>query len=112
MIHTIGRSSTDWTDALQILDVIPQTPEPIALEDRDPESLTREELVGLARRRQTQREAEKVNFKKEKMEVNLRQVDAAVKREASDDDEDDISIIAPPSKRTKQATETIDLTDE
>lgn len=92
--------------------MLPRTPEPIALEDRDPESLTREELVELARRRQGQWATEMADMKREKTEANLRQLATAVKREAPGDDEDDMIIVAAPPKRTKQATETIDLTDD
>ncbi|KAJ9609590.1 hypothetical protein H2200_005917 [Cladophialophora chaetospira] len=114
--------TADWQveDALQILGVLPRTPEPIPLEDRDPESLTREELVELARRQRAQREADKVKIKREETEAHTRHFAATgVKREApehnegheADDDGEDLSVISPLNKRARK-TETIDLTDD
>ncbi|KAJ9609591.1 hypothetical protein H2200_005918 [Cladophialophora chaetospira] len=79
-------------NALQILGVIPRTPEPVALEDRDPATLTPAELLELVRRQQAQLQAEKVKIKQEKAEANLKRLEG-IKREAEVEDDDEISIV-------------------
>ncbi|KAI1629872.1 hypothetical protein EDD37DRAFT_71211 [Exophiala viscosa] len=102
-------------NALQVLDILPRTPEPVPLEARDPDSLTLEEARELARRQKAHREASRAKIKKEEAENNLRQLAAIqVKREATDmfvDEDEGIDIIAPPPKKLRREPEVIDLSD-
>jgi hypothetical protein len=96
--------------ALQILGVLPRTPSPVLLEDKDSATLDREQLVQFARRQQTQREVEKAKTKNESTNANIRHFASVVKREAPVEDSEELSIVSPPKKRTRQEIETIDLT--
>ncbi|KIV79492.1 hypothetical protein PV11_07052 [Exophiala sideris] len=97
--------------ALQILGILPRTPEPVPLEARDPDSLTLDEARELLRRQMAEREAARVKIKKENAEENLRQLSAIqVKREHVDEDEG-VSIVAPPAKKPRAEPEVIELSD-
>ncbi|EXJ85883.1 hypothetical protein A1O1_06252 [Capronia coronata CBS 617.96] len=96
-------------DALQILDILPRAPSPVPLEERDPETLTKEEAVELLRRQKAELEAAKRKIKKEQAEADMQQR-GGIKCEApADDEEDDISVIAPPTKKHRNIPETIEL---
>ncbi|KIW66850.1 hypothetical protein PV04_06141 [Phialophora macrospora] len=96
--------------ALQILGVIPRTPEPVPLEDRDEETLTPAEMLELIRRQKAERMAEKVKIKEEKAEANLRQL-AGIKREADAQDDEEISIVAQTAKKPRREVAVVELLD-
>ncbi|KAK4939607.1 hypothetical protein LTR10_020107 [Elasticomyces elasticus] len=102
-------------DALQVLGILPRTPEPVSLEARDPDSLSLEEARELLRRQTVELEAARIKIKKEKAEDDLRQLAAVqVKREASNmfvGEDADINIVAPSSKKPRREPEIIDLSD-
>lgn len=91
---------------LQIEGIIEQDPEPVALEDRDPASLTPGEVEQLQRRLQEKLE-DMAKIKKEKR---------AWVYDDDDEDEDDAVIMSSgPSKKSKSTdagVETIDLTKD
>ncbi|KAG9775160.1 hypothetical protein KCU88_g5185, partial [Aureobasidium melanogenum] len=92
--------------ALQALDVISRSPTPIPLEERDPDTLTREEAVELA-----EAEAAKTVRIKEKSEEDLRKF-SALKREATDESDDEVVMIAPPERKKARKEQTvIELSD-
>ncbi|KAL2423335.1 hypothetical protein ABEF95_006658 [Exophiala dermatitidis] len=97
--------------ALQTLDVIPRSPSPIPLEERDPDTLTREEAVELLRRQRAEAEAaKKVQIKKKESEEDLRK--SAIKREATDESDDEVVMIAPPERKKARKDQTvIELSD-
>ncbi|KAL2408236.1 hypothetical protein ABEF95_002531 [Exophiala dermatitidis] len=99
--------STGITPPLGALSVIPRSPTPIPLEERDPDTLTREEAVELA-----EAEAAKtVRIKKEKSEEDLRKF-SAIKREATDESDDEVVMIAPPERKKACKDQTvIELSD-
>jgi len=93
---------TLFTEALQGLYIIPRSPSPVPLEERDVDTLSMEELRELARRT------------KQEM-LAMKQIKTEVKRERADDDdagdEDDIEIHASrPVKRRMMGA--IDLTND
>ncbi|KAL1302742.1 hypothetical protein AAFC00_003094 [Neodothiora populina] len=83
--------------SLQALLIIPRSPSPTALEDKDPDDLTLEEARELLRRQRARSPKNKLELKREHT------TDA-------DSDEDELSIVPAP-KRSK-VIETIDLTDD
>ncbi|ETI22681.1 hypothetical protein G647_06757 [Cladophialophora carrionii CBS 160.54] len=108
-------------NALQALDLIPRTPEPVPLEERDEETLNPAEMLELIRRQKAsnslawmpnlaERKAEKVKIKQEKAEANLRQL-AGLKREAGALDDEDISIVVQSAKKTRREVAVVELLD-
>lgn len=91
------------TDALQGLRVIPRSPSPVPLEERDVATLNLDELRELARRQQER--------------LAAREVKHEVKRERNTEDDDDangedgitIGEVRPVKRRV---LDTIDLTDD
>nr|KAK5440617.1 hypothetical protein LTR18_007906 [Exophiala xenobiotica] len=126
-------------DALQILEVLPQTPPPPPLEDKATEALTLEEARTLLDRQKAELEAarlaiERLEEKKPKLEENVgtlwpsvaptvalpkghheedATVNSIVKREAPDqsDVNESLRSTEPPKKRVKQEPEVIYLSD-
>ncbi|KAK5217888.1 hypothetical protein LTR99_003282 [Exophiala xenobiotica] len=125
--------------ALQILEVLPQTPPPPPLEDKATEALTLEEARTLLDRQKAELEAarlaiERLEEKKPKLEENVgtlwpsvaptvalpkghheedATVNSIVKREAPDqsDVNESLRSTEPPKKRVKQEPEVIYLSD-
>ncbi|EXJ58343.1 hypothetical protein A1O7_05768 [Cladophialophora yegresii CBS 114405] len=97
-------------NALQILGILPRTPEPIPLEERDPATLSPAEMLELIRRQQSELEATKAKVKKEEAELDMPRSDT-IKREATDED-DDLAILPVPQNRVRKKVEVIDLTDD
>ena len=92
---------------LQIEDMIPSTPTPTPLEERDRNDLTLEEARELLRLKRTQ-ESNAVKVKKEKR-----------RRAAEDDDQDDGEMTITEERKAKRAREStdsgieiVDLTDD
>lgn len=93
--------------ALQSLLVVPRSPSPIPLEERDPETLTAEERLQLIRLMKEQK-ATAISMKQE------------VKRERQDDDDDDdddeeITVVQSTNKRARtvaSASNTIIISDD
>ncbi|KAK5174647.1 uncharacterized protein LTR77_001729 [Saxophila tyrrhenica] len=96
---------------LQIENIIPRSPSPVPLEDRDPEFLTLEEARELLRRNR-EKDAEQARTKEEKVRVKKEKRD----RESFEND-DDLAITGEnqANKRTRLSTdsgiEIVDLTD-
>ncbi|KAJ4540446.1 hypothetical protein HRR83_009553 [Exophiala dermatitidis] len=109
--NTLIYSSTR-AEALQALGVIPRSPSPIPLEERDPDTLTREEAVELLRRQRAEAEAaEMVQIKKEESEDDTRQF-STMKRSATDESDDEMVMIAPPERKKARKEQTvIELSD-
>ena len=95
---------------LQRLRVIERSPTPIALEDRDPSTLTQDELMEAMRRIQAREKEQLAKIKKEKQETTLRQL-AGSKRGTEEDDEDEpIAEVENPNKKAR--IEIVDLLDD
>lgn len=95
------------TDDLQIEGVLERSPSPVPLEERDPATLTREELQQLLAQRNRERE-DYLRVKREKRERSATVVD---------DNDDDVSFTGEGrSKRSRTSNdsgvELIDLTGE
>jgi hypothetical protein len=105
-----GDSADMALEDLQIEDIIPRSPSPVPLEERDPDDLSYEEARELIRRMRTQGSEPGVKIKKEKREHPIEDED-----EDSDDDEVEVTE-QRMSKRTRLSTdsgvELIDLTDD
>ncbi|RMY79831.1 hypothetical protein D0864_08916 [Hortaea werneckii] len=93
--------------ALQSMGILPRSPSPVPLEDRDIEDLNPEEMRELLRRQQRQRKSSeapiKREIKRERMEF-----------EDEDDDGDDVEIVDQPEKKRRldvdnAGTEVVDL---
>ena len=103
--------STDTLlEDLQIEDIIPRSPSPVPLEERDPDDLSPEEARELIRRLRTQGGETAVKIKKEKR-------GRPVEDDTDDDDDDDVEVTEQrAAKRTRLSTdsgvELIDLTDD
>jgi hypothetical protein len=118
--------------ALQIIGVLPRTPTPVPLEDRDPDDLTREEAVELLRRQKVCWYHFKIMvcvtryvllipgadmFQQAQAAIQIKKEDktnrATGKRAASEgDDDDDFEITAGPSKKARHEIEIVDLTND
>lgn len=97
-----------FAEDLQIEGVIPRSPSPVPLEERDPDDLSPEEARELIRRMRTQGSEGAVKIKKEKRS-----------RPVEDDGEDDDEVEVTgqhASKRSRLSTdsgvELVDLTDD
>ncbi|OCT51327.1 hypothetical protein CLCR_08659 [Cladophialophora carrionii] len=108
-------------NALQTLDIIPRSPEPVPLEEKDEETLSPAEMLELIRRQKAsnslawmpnlaERKAEKVKIKQEQAEANLRQL-AGIKREADALDDEDISIVVQSAKKARREVAVVELMD-
>ncbi|KAK5074358.1 hypothetical protein LTR64_006497 [Lithohypha guttulata] len=95
---------------LQKIDVIPQSPSPIPLEDRPRESLSREELLQLIERQQTVIEAGKKATKKEQLDSDMEQLER-VKRSQSDEEEE-LEILPQKRARKNAKIQVIDILDD
>ncbi|EXJ58342.1 hypothetical protein A1O7_05767 [Cladophialophora yegresii CBS 114405] len=98
------------TDALQTLGIIPRTPEPVPLEEREEETLTPAEMLELIRQQKAEGKAEKVKIKQEKAEANLRQL-AGIKREADGQDDEDVTIVVQLAKKARREVAVVELLD-
>jgi transcription antitermination factor NusG len=94
---------------LQIEGLIPRSPSPVPLEERDLNDLSPEEMLDLLRRKRTQESQKEVKVKKEK------------RRRAAEDDDDDedgeVTIteersLKRPRHLTDSGVEIVDLTDD
>ena len=94
---------------LQIEGLIPRSPSPVPLEDRDPDSLTLEESRELVRRLQAREAQNSVKVKKEKRAH-------AELSDDEDEEDDEVAVTEARSKRARLSTdsgvEIIDLTDD
>ncbi|KAI6800849.1 hypothetical protein KC363_g3908 [Hortaea werneckii] len=93
--------------ALQSMDILPRSPSPIPLEDRNIEDLNSEEMRELLRRQQRQRESSEVAIKRE---IKRERIEF----EDDDDDGDDVEIVHRPEKKPRldvddAGTEVVDL---
>ncbi|KAJ9609587.1 hypothetical protein H2200_005914 [Cladophialophora chaetospira] len=83
-------------EALQTLGILKRPVTPVPLEERDEATLSKEELVELARRL---KEAQRVKIKQEKTDANLAEL-AELKRCREEDDDDDVEVLeSPPVKK-------------
>lgn len=100
------------TGDLQIEGVIPRSPSPVPLEERDPDDLSPEEARELVRRHR-QREQERIKIKKETQEKRARS-DAF----DGDSDVEELSVTGEGSTRKRHRTSTdsgveiVDLTED
>ena len=103
---------TTTSGDLQIEGVIPRSPTPVPLEERDPDDLTAEEARELLRRMR-QREQEQVEIKKEGKKKRARSPTFG-----GDSDVEEVSVTGegPSRKRSRPSTdsgiEIVDLTDD
>ncbi|EMC99084.1 hypothetical protein BAUCODRAFT_390870 [Baudoinia panamericana UAMH 10762] len=98
---------------LQIEGIIPRSPSPVPLEDRDPDSLSAEEARELVRRLRAQRE----DLVRVKREGAKRQRSATVTENHDDDDGDDVTISETRSRKRSRPSadsgvELVDLTGD
>lgn len=87
--------------------ILPRSPSPIPLEDRNIEDLNPEEMRELLRRQQRQRESSEVAIKRE---IKRERIEF----EDDDDDGDDVEIVDRPEKKPRldvddAGTEVVDL---
>lgn len=105
---------------LQAEGIIPRSPSPVPLENRDPETLNREELLELNRLRARDADRAKVKLEGIKREGVKREGQKRARSPAldSDGDPDEVTIIdeGPSRKRTRASTdsaiEIVDLTED
>ncbi|GAB1742406.1 hypothetical protein NU219Hw_g7955t1 [Hortaea werneckii] len=95
--------------ALQSMGILPRTPSPIPLEDRDIEDLNQEEMRELLRRQQRQRGSSEVPIKREIKRERIEFED-----DDDDGDGDDFEIVDRPEKKPRldvddAGTEVVDL---
>ncbi|KAI6891570.1 hypothetical protein KC318_g13623 [Hortaea werneckii] len=93
--------------ALQSMGILPRSPSPIPLEDRNIEDSNPDEMRELLRRQQRQRESSKVAIKRE---IKRERIEF----EDDDDDGDDVEIVDRPEKKPRldvddPGTEVVDL---
>lgn len=96
--------------ALQSLLIIPRSPSPVPLEDRDVDTLTPEEMRELLRR-QRERDAASQNMKQER-EVKR---ERTRERSSTANDDDEVSFVSAKRRRlpvflNEDGAETVDLT--
>ncbi|EXJ85236.1 hypothetical protein A1O3_05911 [Capronia epimyces CBS 606.96] len=106
----LGEAEPLAAEALQVLGLLPRSLSPIPLDERDPDTLTREEALELVRRQRAEVEAARVKIKQEKALENLRQL-AGFKRENSGDEDEEVSVVAIANKKPRNELETIYLSD-
>ncbi|KIW66851.1 hypothetical protein PV04_06143 [Phialophora macrospora] len=97
-------------NALQILGVLPRAPEPKPLEERDPATLSRAEMLQLIRQQQAELGAMRAKVEKEKAEPDMRRF-GTIEREATDD-KDNMTVAQLPRKRVRKEAKVIDLTHD
>ncbi|KAI7237766.1 hypothetical protein KC330_g3005 [Hortaea werneckii] len=95
--------------ALQSMGILPRSPSPIPLEDRNIEDLNQEEMRELLRRQQRQRESSGVAIKRE-----IKRERSEFEDDDDDDDGDDVEIVDRPEKKPRldvddPGTEVVDL---
>ncbi|RMX82984.1 hypothetical protein D0869_05652 [Hortaea werneckii] len=95
--------------ALQSMGILPRSPSPIPLEDRNIEDLDPEEMRELLRRQQRQRESSEVAIKRE-----IKRERSEFEDDDDDDDGDDVEIVDRPEKKPRldvddPGTEVVDL---
>ncbi|EME45426.1 hypothetical protein DOTSEDRAFT_71220 [Dothistroma septosporum NZE10] len=99
---------------LQIESVIPRSPSPTSLEERDPDDLSPEEMRELLRRMR-EREAYTVRVKREGEKCE-RRARSTTGIDRGDDDDDDFEITTGPAKRrhtsNDSGVEVVDLTED
>ncbi|KAK5708654.1 hypothetical protein LTR17_020486 [Elasticomyces elasticus] len=99
---------------LQAEGVLPRSPSPVPLEERDPESLTREEAIALVRRNQ-ERESAQVQVKQEYHSAKRSHQEALADDDADDPDLE-VSFASERSKRSRPSgssgVEIIDLSED
>ncbi|KAI6867216.1 hypothetical protein KC338_g3268 [Hortaea werneckii] len=96
--------------ALQSMGILPRSPSPTPLEDRNIEDLSPEEMRELLRRQQRQRESSKIPIKRE---IKRERIES----EDDDDDGDDVEIVDQPEKKRRldadaAGTEVVDLSGD
>ncbi|OCT51328.1 hypothetical protein CLCR_08706 [Cladophialophora carrionii] len=100
-----------YRNALQNLGVLPQTPQLIPLEERDPTTLSPAEMLELIRRQQSELEAMRAKVKNGETElVDMPRLDT-LKREATDED-NDLAGLPEQRKRVCKKVKVLDLTDD
>ena len=87
--------------------ILPRSPSPIPLEDRNIEDLNPEEMRELLRRQQRQRDSSEIPIKRE---IKRERIEF----EDDDDDGDDVEIVDQPEKKRRldvddAGTEVVDL---
>ncbi|KAK4954400.1 hypothetical protein LTR10_007831 [Elasticomyces elasticus] len=99
---------------LQIEGVLPRSSSPVSLEERDPESLTREEAIALVRRNQ-ERGSAQVQVKQEYHTAKRSHQDA-LEDDDADDPDLEVSFASERSKRSRMSgssgAEIIDLSED
>ena len=100
---------------LQIEGIIPRSPSPVPLEDRDPDQLNLEEMRQLLHRIR-EREASAARVKREGDNQLKRERSTTIIDGNDDDDDDEIEVTAGPPKRRRtfddSAVEIVDLTGD
>ena len=97
---------------MQIEGIIPRSPTPVPLEEREPDDLTAEEAREVIRRMKAREQRVKVEIKSEKRDVTV------IEDDDVDDGEDDVIVESETRARKRQCTlhdsgvEIVDLLDD
>ncbi|PPJ51979.1 hypothetical protein CBER1_10695 [Cercospora berteroae] len=106
------RSRTD----LQIMGVMPRSPSPVPLEERDPNTLTLEESRELVRRMREREREQQTEIKKEGQKKSAKRARSETLEADSDDEAVLVTGERPAQKRSRQSTdsgvEIVDLTED